>query len=259
MINKMISIVFLSVISVFSVAYTLAAGDIKLDTALYYNPPFLMKTGDGKVGGICVDIMKRVADVPNIDINYKTDFLPNKRLMFWAIAGRYDFVACIGQLESKAVQRVAIYSKTQLFNYDYVAVARKGDNVSISSLDDVRALGKDGMLLIPSNLSIVERLKKEGGFIIDDGVGPIEKNLKKLLHNRGRFVVASSIQIKWALKRKEFQGKFRQLPFIFKRIPAYFVYSKMASDEEERQAMEKALATLSNTGEIKRIVHRYTN
>ncbi len=252
--SRRIKTICLAVIIFFSSISFIQAAELKLDIALYDYEPFFFKTSGGEIRGLCFEFMKLIEQNSNVRFNYSSQFIPLKRIAFLSITGKYDTVFCV--TKSKVFSKLANYADTPLMTYEYVAAVRADDSVSISSIDDILALGEKGRILAQSGASVVGELSDIEGLIIEDSARTMETNFKKLERKRGRFFISSTIQLQWALKKKEYREKFKVLPFSFKTVDSYVVFSKFA-DDEKLAAVNKVLIKLTQTGQLKKTVKKY--
>jgi polar amino acid transport system substrate-binding protein len=136
-------------------------------------------------------------------------------------------------------------------------VVRADDKVNVKDLDDVRKLGKEGVILVASGSAQARFLKAEGeGLHIEDGSSSNEQNLSKLVAGRGRFFYSSDMGIGHDVASLKLADKVRVLPPVFQPEDVYVIFSKK-TPKTVIARIQAALEKLKKSGELDRIHARY--
>jgi len=211
--------------------------------------------GTGATTGFCVDALRAIERVSR-----KLRFVGEDRLL---PAGQIENALAVGQIDvacgfARNDARAArfLLLEPALFNARYVLAVRADDPVSVSSLDDVRELGEQGVILGVHGLSVMSNLAREGGLRIDNaGITP-EANLHKLLLGRGRFFFYRSPGMRAVIQDAGLVGKVRVLPGTIFTTKLYMLVSKNLP-QETLDELQRAIGELSRSGELGRIYERW--
>jgi len=216
--------------------------------------PKFMLTSAGTIG-FCVDAMRAIERV-NSKLRFEGEDQsePTARIESRLTAGTLD-VAC-GLARNEARLARATFLEPALFQARYAVAVRADDPVDVTTLDDIRKLGPDGVILGVQSLSVMANLAREGGLIVDDASITPEANLKKLLLGRGRFFLFRSPGIQAAIREAGLVGKVRVLPATLYTTKLYMLASKhLARDSVEQ--LEQAIAELDRRGDLARIYAKW--
>ncbi len=220
--------------------------------------PKFVRTGSGAGGtttGFCVDALRAIERVnPNLRIEGEQTLMPAGQIENALATGQID-VAC-GFVRSDARAARFTYLEPALFNAKYVLAARADDPVAVDSLDDVRKLGDEGIVLGVHGLSVMGALARESGLKVDDaGITP-EANLRKLLLGRGRFFFYRNPGMRAAIFQAGLGTKIRVLPGTIYTAKLYMLASKRLP-KETLEELQRAIGELSRSGELGRIYERW--
>lgn len=210
---------------------------------------------DGDVGGICVDLFRRMeAREPALRIAGDQRFLPLRRLEKKVQHGQLDFICGVG--ESPARRDHFIVLKPAIFTVRYHLAVRSDDPVEIRGWDEVRALGQQGIILINHGSGAIARLQAIGGLLIDSGGIGSKANYDKLLMKRGRFVYYRSPGFESDLREQGLAGEIRILPTVMEETPFYILFHRR-STPERLALFANTLQQLAASGELAALVERY--
>lgn len=207
------------------------------------------------IAGECIDILRAIERVDS-GIHFTNDqsWLPTPRIETAMLQNEAD--AACGLSHTPDRDRQFQFIDIPLFLVHYHLVVRADDQVSIRNWDDVRALGKDGSILIAHGFGPVRRLQALGGLTIDSGALDSQTNLRKLLLGRGRFYYHRIPGIAGEIKKAGMTGRLKILPTIMDSQWFYLVVSsRVAISEIER--LHLALKKLEENGELQRIRNRW--
>ncbi len=216
-------------------------------------PKFIPVLQDGKpaVGGVCVDIMRALEAVePGIKFVGDQNWLPLVRMM----SGPIDAICGILHTKERALQYD--YIDTPIISVNYLLAVRADDDIQVSSWEDIRKLGKDGIILSMHNYAINERLKNLGGLQVDSSAVSSRSNLNKLLARRGRFYCHRSPGIVAEIRQAGLEGQVRLLPKVMLKDELYMVLSKTLAVEDARK-IRAAIILLERQGTLAKLFEKY--
>jgi polar amino acid transport system substrate-binding protein len=216
-------------------------------------PKFIPVIQDGKpaVGGVCVDIMRAIEAVePGIKFVGDQNWLPLVRIM----AGPVD--AICGVLHTKERALLYDYIDTPIISVNYLLAVRADDDIQVSSWDDIRKLGKDGIILSMHNYAINERLKNLGGLQVDSSAVSSKSNLNKLLARRGRFYCHRSPGIAAEIRQAGLEGQIKLLPKVMLKDELYMILSKTLAVEDAKK-IRAAIILLERQGTLAKLFEKY--
>ncbi|MBI3731551.1 MAG: transporter substrate-binding domain-containing protein [Burkholderiales bacterium] len=217
------------------------------------SPKFIAIVQDGKpaVGGICIDIMRAIEAVePGIKFVGDQNWLPLVRIT----SGPMD--AICGVLHTKERALLFDYIETPIFSVNYLLAVRADDDVQVTSWDDIRKLGKDGIILSIHNYAINDRLKDLGGLLVDSSAVSSKSNLNKLLARRGRFYCHRSPGILAEIRHAGMEGQVKLLPKVMLKDEFYMLLSKTLASEDARK-VKAAIALLDRQGTLAKLFEKY--
>jgi polar amino acid transport system substrate-binding protein len=226
----------------------------ELKTAAQESAPKFIKNANGSVTGLSVDVMRAITRIdPTLKFNGDQIIVPFKRIESMLEAGELDVF--FGFVKNKERQEKYIYIDPPIYKVADVLVVRADDPVNVKSLDEIKAMGKDGTVLMSSGIAQVAQLVAMG-IIVDDGGKTLGLNLKKLVTNRGRFVFQSEIEVINAIKEEKLEGKVKILPVKFNEGGRYVAFSKKVPAAVVAK-IKSALEKLEQNGELKKIESSY--
>jgi len=236
-------------------AAAVAATEIRTVAQIGTEPKFLADPRTGAVRGICIDIMHAIERLdPGLHFSGQQFWMPLIRIYSAMDQGTVD--ASCGL--SHAVDRDSKYRfiGPALFSIRYYLIARRDDPVAIANWDDVRKLGREGVVLANRGFGGVTVLRDAGVPLIDANAASPQLNVQKLLARRGRFFFHRNPGLQAMLDRTGFADKVRILPTEMARVPLYFVVGKhVAADVVER--LRVALQALEKSGELESIARSW--
>ena len=245
---------FLAIVFVGLVLLSTNLSAQELKTAAQESAPKFIKNANGSVTGLSVDVMRAITRIdPTITFNGDQTIMPFKRIENMLETGKLDVF--FGFVKNKERQEKYIYIDPPIYKVADVLVVRAGDPVNINSLDEIKAMGTDGMVLMTAGVAQVNQLIAMG-ITVDDGGKTLGSNLKKLVINRGRFVFQSEIEVAAAIKQEKLESKVRILPVKFNQGGRYVAFSKKVPATVVDK-IKSALEKLEKNGELKAIEAKY--
>ena len=210
---------------------------------------------DGRIGGICVDLFRLMEQrEPALRIQGDQAFLPLRRLEKSVLHGQLDFICGVG--DNPARRHQFIYLQPPVFTVRYHLAVRSDDTVEVKGWDDVRALGKEGSILINHGSGAIERLQTIGGLIIDSGGISSSANYHKLLMKRGRFVYYRSPGFEFDIRQHNLASQIRILPTVMEETPFYILFYQQTSPER-LGLFANTLLQVANSVELASLVEHY--
>ncbi|MFZ6672885.1 substrate-binding periplasmic protein [Undibacterium sp. Xuan67W] len=220
-------------------------------------PKFIVSTHNGKstITGFCVDIFRAIEKIdPTIQFSGDQAWQPRARIDNNLKSGALDVICGVQHIER--FETIYEFIDTPLFTVNYLLAARTDDSVEVNSWDDIRKLGKDGIILTMHGFGIVDILEDIGGLTIDSGGTTPLSNLKKLLAGRGRFYCHRSPGIKTDILKAGMGNKVRLIDKLQFSEKLYMATSKYVPNRD-RLRIRTALNVLQANGELKRLMDKY--
>jgi ABC-type amino acid transport substrate-binding protein len=211
---------------------------------------------DGRAG-LCADVLHAIeAATPSIRFTFPEGALPQTRLMQYLASDKLDIACGIGRRPGDTVDYVVL--PTVVYEDRLVGAVRAADDLRLDSLDDLRSLGRDNVILLNHGARLVERLHAMGLTQLDaDANGP-EQNLKKLAAGRGRLFLYHEPGLSWEIDRSGLAGQLRVLPTEFEVGQHYMMVSRRLA-RPAIEALAGALAAAEQRGDLRRIIGRWSH
>lgn len=227
-----------------------------LRTAAQDSSPKFIRNPGGASTGISIEIMQEISRLdPGIRFSGGNDFLPLKRIEKMLENGEIDVF--FGFIRSTEREKQYVFIDPPLYFVSDVLVARRDDPIDIRHLEELKALGDKGVVLIAKGVSQGDQLKKMD-IQIDDGGRSLETNLQKLVNGRGRFAFQSEIEMKTAIRigPQAFRDQLRILPARFNTGGRYIAFSRKVPPATISR-VQAALDRLEDNGTLSRIYAKY--
>lgn len=210
---------------------------------------------NNEMRGYAVDIINAVRRIDkNINFEGYKEFCTIPRIEVDLLEGRKDVF--LAAFKTSAREKKFYFLDTPLYLLRYVVVVRKNDPVKVSSFDEIRRLGKEGVILTLFGTGLQSFLEKQSGLQIDSSVSTVDANLRKLQNGRGRFFFTVDLGIEDLLKRPPWKDKFAILPAEFGKEPQFIMISKKMPSKNIAPLL-KAISLLKSSGELDRIFDAY--
>ncbi len=233
-------------------AATSWASDVRTSAQEGSAPKFVALDGKGKVGGLCVDILRAIERVePDLRFIGDQQWHPLLRVEVGLGTGAID--AACGLIQTKERLAKHDFIPAPLFSVNYLLVARAGDNVQVADWQDVRNLGENGVVLtIHGYVGILAHMRGVGGLRIDSGGRDTRVNLEKLVAGRGRFFVHRSPGITGEIANSSLRDKVKILPTSMYTETFYMMVAK-SMPPAVKDKIGKALLQLTASGELAKL------
>ncbi len=188
---------------------------------------------------------------PTLHLTIKDGYSSLRRVDNDLALGDVDVFFGIRKSEERA-KVLNFLEDVPLYCIDYRVAVRMDDQADPRSLDDIRALGSDAVILAVQGRLYTGLLKQKPGLNVDDGSVSAEANLQKLLDHRGRFFFADSNLLKYVVKKLNQESSVRILPGVFETDVLYAVTSKFLEPEVVSK-IQTALLNLEKSGDLAKI------
>ena len=205
--------------------------------------------------GMMVEMMHAVERLdPGVRFSGLEQSGPMARAEIGLENGSLDIFFGMARTESRAEK--FLFVDPPLYQTAYQLAARADEPSRINNLDDVRALGAAGIILINSDETNAEFLRAQGGLSIDASATNTILNLKKLVLKRGRFYFASSLSLASEIRELDLTRQVKILPPKFQQSNIYAVFSRSAPAAMVERIVAD-LARLEGKGELNKIRKKY--
>jgi polar amino acid transport system substrate-binding protein len=207
--------------------------------------------------GMMIEVIRAIerAD-PSLKFSGLENGGPLNRVEYELVDGRIDVFFGMAKTDSR--NEKFVFLDTALYQTYYQLAARADDELKVQSMDDIRILGNDGVILINTSESNSSFLVGLGGLVLDKGSSSTASNLSKLVSGRGRFYFGSTLSLVEEIKVQKLGNKVKLLPLKFLHTNIYAVFSKKAAPEAIRR-VRSILEALEKAGELKRIYQKYAD
>ena len=205
--------------------------------------------------GICVDVIKAIEQVaPGLRFTGWTQPMSLPRIESALAEGQLDVFCALIHTRARAARFA--YIDVPVYTVRHKVAVRADDKVAVGTLDDIRRLGQDSVIIVARGTAYASLLEREPGLHLDASSRDPEVNLRKLLNRRGRFFYHSEGALRRTIADERLTGMVKLLPAVFKEEPLYFVVSRSLAPGAAAQ-LRQALHTLAAQGELQRIHDSY--
>ncbi|MGV7208938.1 substrate-binding periplasmic protein [Oxalobacteraceae bacterium A2-2] len=237
-----------------ALALPCAAQQVRVAAQEGTEPKFQL-ADDQKVVGICIDILQAVEKLqPGLSFIGQQTVKPLPRIFSELLSGQED-IACALQYTPQRAAQFHFFGPA-VYQTDYHLLARMDDPVIVHNWDDVRKLGKAGVVLANRGFAAATMLSDIGGLVFDASSASPQLNLQKLIAGRGRLYFHHGPGLPRLLERNGMAGKVRILPTVLYQAQMVFAAGPKA-DPAAIARIEQALFQLERSGELERIVKRW--
>lgn len=239
---------------------TAAEKKVELKIDVRDNKPKFMISQDGSVTGMMVDMMKLIESKTNIKFVYNSKTATNVTRADKNIQnGTTDIL--FGANKTPERENYVIFGES-LYYAQITTVMRKNETQDFKSLEDLKKLGQNGIVLTVAGSTMAQMLKGVG-LNVDEGANTVEGNLEKLIAGRGRVVIYTNIAMNYIISEmgyRENKVKFAEMDFKatpeFQGAPQYVLYSK-ALPKDIINTINNVIINAKKTGEWKKIIDKY--
>jgi len=218
-----------------------------------FYPKFYMYNNEMR--GYSVDIINALQRLDkNIHFEGHEVFCTIPRVEEDLRAGRKDVF--VGAFKTPEREKKFHFLEVPLYVLKYVVVVRKEDNVKVSSFEDIRKLGKEGVILTLVGTGLQKFLEQQSNLKIEAVASSLEANLRMLENKRGRFLFTVDLGLKALLNESPWKNKFAILPAVFGGGPQFIMASRKMQPKNI-DLLYASLKRLQASGELERIFQNY--
>lgn len=212
------------------------------------------KYNRGKAGhqGFCIDYLQGLQQVdPGLSFTGLEQNLPTPRIEAELAASRLDvFVGLLKTPERAKVMR--FIDSPGLYGVQHQVAIRADDDLLVNNFDDIRALGREGVILATRSTGYYSFLSAQRGLVIDVGTSDLTQSLHKLLKGRGRMVYEAGANLRRVIEANGLAEQVRILPAVFHREQQAVACSP-SLPEASVARLSAAMNVLEASGEAQRL------
>jgi len=227
-----------------------------LRTASQVNLPLKFDRLNAARPGICIEIVERLERSDAL-LRFRglERELPLKRVVQELGTGDLDvFFSLIPTDERRRV--VDFIDGPPLYESRHQVAVRADDAVQVNTLDDLRALGPDGLVLTTHGTAYSEYLGQQAGIALYPQALSNDQNLRMLLVGRGRFFYHAGSTLREHIERNGLGSQLRILPAVFK-VDEQRIGCSRALPFSSRARIALGIKRLADSGELQRLRERY--
>lgn len=217
--------------------------------------PKFIAAGDGRVIGLCIDVFRTIERIdPGLIFTGDQQWMPLTRAHSAVVNKQHDALCAVQHTEER--DRRYTFIDPPVMPIYYMLVVRAKDKVVIHDWDDVRKLGRDGVVLANRGYAPAEVLAKMGGLQVNDSATNPEMNLQKLIAGRGRFFLHRTPGLAGFIARSGATGKVRILPQVMYSTSLHMAIGNHV-DPAVIARVRRAIEQMEKTGELARLLKKW--
>lgn len=243
------------ILAIFNLLFCMKALSIELKTAAQDSAPKFFKGADGRITGICVDIIKAINEEAGSDfeITGYENFIPAKRYKLMLEDGELDLM--LGLSKNPEREKRFQYIDIPLYSVKHVIVSRADANLQINSIEDI----------IKKRLSVISILgtgsaKYAKQIFGEELVSSVTKRpetlMRMLIANRGDLVYYHNLGIMHEIRRGDLFKKVTIQPVIPREYSHYLAMSRKTSKDIVKKVYDVVLK-LKQNGRLDDIYKKY--
>ncbi|MQA40134.1 substrate-binding periplasmic protein [Rugamonas aquatica] len=217
--------------------------------------PKFIPAGPDRIIGLCVDIFRTIERIdPGLVFIGDQQWMPLIRAYHEVAIQQHDALCAVQRTEER--ERNYVFVDPPLFPIHYMLMVRADDDVVINNWDDVRKLGKDGMVLANRGYATTDFLIAQGGLQINASATSPAMNVQKLVAGRARFFLHRSPGLQAFIARAGATGKIRILPQVMSTAQLHMAMGRHV-DPAVVARVRRALEQMEKTGELARLLKKW--
>jgi ABC-type amino acid transport substrate-binding protein len=231
------------------------ADPLSLRTAAQDNNVLKYDPKNPQKPGICVEVIQAIE---RIDPGIKFAGWDTSRSLPWIeqrLAGGELDVFC-GLIKNSEREARYGFIDVPVYTVRHRIAVRKDDAIDVTSFDDIRKLGEEGVVIVGRGTAHENYLKAQGGLRLELSSGSTDVNLRLLVGKRGRLLYHTENALLRYIEDGQLEDKVRLLPTVFKSEAILFTVSN-ALAPASRERLRVALTKLSQRGDLARIFVGY--
>lgn len=206
--------------------------------------------------GICIEAIQRLEHHDaGLRFHGLERELPLKRIVQELGTDELDIFFSLIPTDDRR-RRVDYLVGPPLYVSRHQVAVRADDPVQVQTLDDLRALGPDGLVLTTHGTAYSEFLGQQAGIALYPQALSNDQNLRMLLMGRGRFFYHAGSTLREHIERNGLGAQLRILPAVFK-VDEQRIACSRALPAAARARVVSGLQRLADSGELQRLRERY--
>lgn len=206
---------------------------------------------DGRVSGLCVEILEALAEESGLSIGAsKQELTPWERIQRHFAEGTVDIV--VGMKKTSTRQARYLFIDPPVYYVNTVVAARTDDDGEVRDLSGLAG----ETVLVPHGCATARKLRTEYPQIRLDEAGDISACVRKLLWDRGRFVVYHDLGVVSAIRDLGVRDRVRVLSGSYDRYGHHVAVSKRIPAPVVAR-LTAAVRRLAAKGRLEAISDRY--
>ncbi|MBV8380657.1 MAG: transporter substrate-binding domain-containing protein [Paucibacter sp.] len=233
-----------------------AAAPLTLATCSQQVMEIKFDPGNAERPGICIEVLNAMArHDPALRFKGLEDILPLRRIENSLHDGTLDFFMALVRSPERE-DYLGFIDKPYIFAAHHTVALRRDDPVEPRSLDDIRALGEDGVIVVTRGSADSRYLLQQPGLHVDDQGTNLEQNLRRVAAGRARFFYNSSATLHHYIEKLHLEAQLRVAMAVFRSELQLVAYRKsLAATAVAR--LGSALEAVERSGELAQIRSRY--
>lgn len=202
--------------------------------------------------GICIEVIERLARMdPQLQIRGLERDLPLRRVV--QELGHNELDVFFSLIPTEDRRRVVDFlDGPPLYESRHQVAVRADDPVQVNTLDDLRELGPQGLVLTTHGTAYSEFLSQQAGIALYPQTLSNDQNLRMLLAGRGRFFYHAGSTLREHIDRNGLGAQLRILPAVF-RVDEQRVACSRKLPQAVRGRITRCLQRLADSGELQRL------
>lgn len=234
-----------------------AAQPLTLSTACQAGVPLKFAPQNPERPGICIEIAQALQRLePRLRFSGLERELPLKRIESDLASGQIEVFFALLHTPERVALGLQFLEQPLLYALRHVVAVRADDPVQVSTLDDIRRLGRDGQILTAQGTAYPQVLDDVPGLRVDASSSSNSQLLRMLLAGRGRFVYHGDATLRAQIRADGLDAQIRILPAVFKHDEQRVALAPQLAPEK-LALLRSALDKLDKSGELLRLRQRY--
>ncbi len=209
----------------------------------------------GERKGFCVEVLHAIERIePGLRFTGWDQPMSLPRIENALADGQLD-VFC-GLIRTPARDAKFGFIDVPVYTVRHKIAVRADDPVQVRSLDEIRKLGPDNVIIVGKGTAHEELLKRQSGLTVDASASNLDVNLRKLSHGRGRFLYHTENALLRYIDKEKLGHQVRLLPAVFREDNMLFAVSR-SLPAASADLLRNALQQLADRGELRKLYAGY--
>jgi ABC-type amino acid transport substrate-binding protein len=224
-------------------------------TASQAGVPFKFDWRNADKPGLCIEVMQALTRTdPELRFVGIEQEMPLKRVESELASGELDVF--FGLIKTPERHALMFIESPALYAVRHQVAVRASDTVQVNTLDDIRKLGKEGLVLTTQGTAYPHYLDDFAGLYVDTSTSNNSQLFKMLLAGRGRFFYQGDSTLRSQIKTDGLEAMVRILPAVFK-IDSQLVAHAPSLSAGKLRRLRLALEQLEKSGELAKLRAKY--